>query len=134
MAVRCSLSVSESVTDTQRYSARTPAHAVIQDDVIMRPAHYQSISQSISQSTFTHNSLITTVVKLLQRRRRSLSIWTPCNTRFLVPIRVQISNGILIGSAVYAPLGAAVFVIYNGPPFPPQTAPSHAGIWTPSNA
>ena len=58
-------------------------------------------------------------------------VCTPPNT-ILGPTRVQIPNGISIGSAVFAQLTAEIAIVHNGPPLSPlKLPPSHVGIWTP---
>jgi len=53
---------------------------------------------------------------------------TPSNTCFHRPNQVQIPNGILIGSLIFAQL-TKVVILYNGPPlFPLKIAPNNEGI------
>jgi len=57
----------------------------------------------------------------------------PCNTCFLQPTRVHNSNGISIGSAVFAQLTAECHWACLSLSCPIKIALSHGGIWTPSN-
>jgi len=58
---------------------------------------------------------------------------TPSNLWFLGPIRAHNPNGISIGSAVFAQMTAEFpCTLQWDAPFP-KIAPSHRGIWTPSN-
>jgi len=50
-------------------------------------------------------------------------IWAPSNTRFLGPIRAHKSNGISIGSSVFAQMTAVSLYFTMGRPFPPQNCP-----------
>ena len=64
----------------------------------------------------------------------SLSTAGPHLTRFFVPIRAHNSNSISIGSAVFAQMTAGCpYTLQWGPLFPLKIAPSHGGMWTPSN-
>jgi len=59
-------------------------------------------------------------------------IWTASNTWFLGPIRALNTNGISIGSAVFAQLTAVSLYFTMGRPFPSKL-PLPVGICTPSN-
>jgi len=48
-------------------------------------------------------------------------------TCVLGPTRVHITNDISIGSAVFAQLMAECPILYNGPPLPLKSDPSHRG-------
>jgi len=58
-------------------------------------------------------------------------IWTPSNTWFLGPKRVNTPNGISIGSAIFAQFTAVRRRACTGMSFPLKIAPSHGTIWTP---
>jgi len=58
----------------------------------------------------------------------------PSNTWFLGPIQTHNPNGISIGSTVFAQMTAECpYTLQWGALFPFKIAPSHVGIWTPSN-
>jgi len=58
------------------------------------------------------------------------TIWTPSNTWFLGPTRVQILNGISIGSAVFAHIVAdSPYTLQWAAPSASKLPLSHEGIW-----
>jgi len=59
-------------------------------------------------------------------------VCTTPNTRFLRPTRVQIPNGISIGSAVFAHSSQQrVAIFHNAPHLFPENYHSHGRIWIP---
>jgi len=63
-----------------------------------------------------------------------MGIWPPSNTWFLWPIQAHNSNGIWMGSTVFAQMTAEYpYTLQCDAPLPPQNCPFPWGIWTPSN-
>jgi len=105
----------------------------------VRKSFLNGTSAAIHCQEKLDNNKIKQVLNVIQQKAASpthlddliaFARWRPCNpsTCFLSSTWIHTSNGIWIGSAIFAQLMANGRLLYNGPPLSRSTLPLHMGV------